>query len=174
MKRSLEMFISFHRSRMPLSPVTMLSTNCWGVIAGRGGLVLDLLAVLVGAGQEHHVVALQPLVARHGVGGHGAVGVADVQLVRGVVDRRGDIEFFLFSHDMGSSLYAPPEWKAERLISYIIKPKHPLGKFLHRKIPNPVRRVDFRRIDGAALVTFLHFSTSCTGLSTQTFAPGCA
>ena len=31
MNRSLEMFISFHRSRTPLGPVTMLSTNCWGV-----------------------------------------------------------------------------------------------------------------------------------------------
>ena len=63
--------------------------------AGLAGLVLDLLAVLIGAGQEHHVTALEPLIAGHGVGGHGAVGVADVQLVRGVVDRGGDIKLFL-------------------------------------------------------------------------------
>ena len=31
MKRSLEMFISFHKSRMPFGPATMLSTNCFGV-----------------------------------------------------------------------------------------------------------------------------------------------
>ena len=31
MKRSFEMFISFHRSRMPFSPVTILSTNSCGV-----------------------------------------------------------------------------------------------------------------------------------------------
>ena len=53
--------------------------------AGGLGLLLDLLAVLVGAGEEHHVIALQPLVAGDHVGGHGAVGVADVQIVRGVV-----------------------------------------------------------------------------------------
>ena len=66
--------------------------------AGLLGLVLNLLAVLVGAGEEHHVVALEPLVPGHGVGGHGAVGVADVELVRGVVDGGGDIELlFLIS-----------------------------------------------------------------------------
>ena len=45
------------------------------------GLVLNFLAMLVRAGQEHDVVALQALVARHGVGRNGAVGVADVQLI---------------------------------------------------------------------------------------------
>ena len=60
------------------------------------GLRFDLLAVLVGAGEEHHVIALQALVAGDGIGGHGAVAVADVQLVRGVVDRRGDIKRLLF------------------------------------------------------------------------------
>ena len=66
------------------------------------GLVFDLLAVLVGAGQEHHVVALQPLIAGHGVGRHGAVGMADVQLRRGIVDRRGDIKclFACFAHSI--------------------------------------------------------------------------
>ena len=64
--------------------------------AGLLGLVLDLLAVLVGAGEEHHVAAGEPLVPGHGVGGHGAVGVADVQLVAGVVDGGGDIKLFIF------------------------------------------------------------------------------
>ena len=64
--------------------------------AGFFGLRFDLLAVLVGAGEEHHVIALQALVAGDGVGGHSAVAVADVQLVRGVVDRRGDIKRLLF------------------------------------------------------------------------------
>ena len=63
--------------------------------AGLLGLRLDLLAVLVGAGQEHDVIALQTLVTRDGVGSHGAVAVADVQLVRGVVDGRGDIKRLL-------------------------------------------------------------------------------
>ena len=61
-------------------------------------LQLDLLAVLVGAGQELDFVALQALVAGHGVGGHGAIGMADVQLIAGVIDRRCDVEFFLI-HD---------------------------------------------------------------------------
>ena len=64
------------------------------------GLVLDLLAVLIGARQEHDVAALQPLVAGHGIGGHGAVGVANVQLGGGVVDGGRNVEFFfaLFAH----------------------------------------------------------------------------
>ena len=64
------------------------------------GLVLDFLAVLVGAGEEHHVVALEPLEAGHGVGGHGAVGVADMELIRGIVDGGGNIEITLalFTH----------------------------------------------------------------------------
>ena len=73
------------------------------------GLGLDLLAMLVGAGQEHNVVALQTLIAGDGVGGHGAVAVADVQLVRGVVNGCGDIELFLF-HGI-SLLFRRPEWK---------------------------------------------------------------
>ena len=76
--------------------------------AGLLGLVLDLLAVLVGAGEEEDVIALQALVAGHGVGGHGAVGVADVELVRGVVDGGGDVEFFLLgSFHSRSILHAP-------------------------------------------------------------------
>ena len=59
------------------------------------GLQLDLLAVLVGAGQELDVVALQPLVAGHSVGSDGAVGMADVQLIAGIIDRRCNVEFFL-------------------------------------------------------------------------------
>ncbi len=64
--------------------------------AGLLGLGLDLLPVLIRAGEEHHVEALKPLVAGDGVGGHGAVAVSDVQLVRGVVDRRGDIKRLSF------------------------------------------------------------------------------
>ena len=60
--------------------------------AGGLGLLFDLLAVLVGAGEEHHVIAAQPFVAGKGVGGDGAVGVADVQLVRGVVDGGRDVK----------------------------------------------------------------------------------
>ena len=60
-----------------------------------GGLVLDLLAVLVGAGQEQHVLALGAVVAGQRVAGHGGVAVADVQLVAGIVDGGGDVKSFL-------------------------------------------------------------------------------
>ena len=73
------------------------------------GLVLDLLTVLVRSGQEHHVIAGQALVARHRVGRHRAVGVADVQLVRRVVNGRGDIESFLFHGYLPLFLPAPNE-----------------------------------------------------------------
>ena len=63
--------------------------------AGLLGLQLDLLAVLIGAGQELDIVALQALVAGHGIGCHSAVGMADMQLIAGVIDRRSDVEFFL-------------------------------------------------------------------------------
>ena len=75
--------------------------------AGLLCLGLDLLAVLIGAGQEHHIVTLQPLIAGDGVGGHGAVGVADVQLIAGVVDGCGDIERLLL-HGV-SLLFRRPE-----------------------------------------------------------------
>jgi len=65
------------------------------------------LSVLVGAGEEAHVAAGEPLVAGHGVGGHGAVGVADVELVRGVVDGRGDIELVLFHRSFSFKTAAP-------------------------------------------------------------------
>ena len=58
------------------------------------GLILNLLPVLIGAGKEHDVVALEPLIPGDDVGGYGAVGVADVELVRGVIDGGSDIKFF--------------------------------------------------------------------------------
>ena len=76
------------------------------------GLVLDLLAVLVGAGQEHDVIACQALVARHRVGRYGAVGVADVELVGGIVDGGRDIEFLLVHWCF--PLFCPRRMKAGR------------------------------------------------------------
>ena len=72
--------------------------------AGLLGLVLDLLTVLIGAGEEHHIIALEPLVAGHGVGGHGAVAVADVKLGRRVIDGGRDIELPLagIAHSISS------------------------------------------------------------------------
>ena len=66
--------------------------------AGIGGLILDLLAVLVGAGQEHDVIALHPLEACQCVAGDSGIAVADVQLVAGVVDGSGNVECLVLTH----------------------------------------------------------------------------
>ena len=63
------------------------------------GLALDLLAVLVRAGEEVGVIAFQLFEAGGGVGGDAAIGVADVQVVAGVVNRRGDVVLFLVFHE---------------------------------------------------------------------------
>ena len=55
-------------------------------------LLFDLLTMLVRAGEEHHVFAAQAVIARDGIGRDGAVGVADVELRGGVVDRRCNIK----------------------------------------------------------------------------------
>ena len=62
------------------------------------GLALDLLAVLVRAGQKIGIVALHFLKARHGVGRHGGVGVTDVHVAAGIIDGGGDVIGFLFRH----------------------------------------------------------------------------
>ena len=54
--------------------------------------LLHLQAVLVRAGHEEDVVAVQPLEPRHRVGGDDLVGVADVRHAVGVADGRGDVE----------------------------------------------------------------------------------
>ena len=65
---------------------------------GIGSLVLNFLAVLVGAGQEHDVIALHPLEACQCVAGDSGIAVADVQLVAGVVDGSGDVECLVLTH----------------------------------------------------------------------------
>lgn len=60
--------------------------------------------MLVGSGEEHDVIALKPLEARHGVRRHGAVGVADVELGGRVVDGGGNviITSAFFAHNLSS------------------------------------------------------------------------
>ncbi|MNL67288.1 hypothetical protein D3C87_1918550 [compost metagenome] len=53
--------------------------------------LLDLVAVLVEAGQEEDLLAAQPVVAREGIGGDLLVGMADVGRRVAVVDGRGDV-----------------------------------------------------------------------------------
>ena len=53
--------------------------------------LLHLLAVLVGAGEEEHVIAVEPHEAGDGVGGDRLVGVADMRRAVRIGDRRGDV-----------------------------------------------------------------------------------
>ena len=69
--------------------------------AGLFGLVLNFLAVFIGAGEEEHIVAHEAVIAGQSIGGYRAVGVADVELVRGIVDGGSEIKFLLF-HNRGS------------------------------------------------------------------------
>ena len=95
--------------------------------AGLLGAVLDLLAVLVRAGQEHHVIAAQALVARHGIRGYGAVGVADVELIRGIIDRRGDVKLFFFF------FAAIAHGKSPSFLSFRICPLYPISGKIQAK-----------------------------------------
>ena len=73
-----------------------------------GGLLLDLLPVLVRARLEAHVKALQALKARDRVGEHDLVGVADMRLARSVGDRRRDIiRFFAHKPPLLGAFFAP-------------------------------------------------------------------
>ena len=61
--------------------------------AALGGILLDLLPVLVRAGEEMHVKALHPLIAGDRVRQHDIVGVADMRLAGGIGDGGRDIKF---------------------------------------------------------------------------------
>ena len=65
---------------------------------GIGSLVLNFLAVLISAGQEHDVITLHPLEACQCVAGDSGIAVADVQLVAGVVDGSGNVECLVLTH----------------------------------------------------------------------------
>jgi hypothetical protein len=49
-------------------------------------------AVLVGAGQEEHVLAVEPLEAGKGIGGDQFIGMADMRLAVRIGDRGRDVE----------------------------------------------------------------------------------
>jgi hypothetical protein len=53
-----------------------------------------LQAMLVGAGQEEHVLAVEPREARNRIGRDRLIGVADMRLAVRVRDRRGDGVFW--------------------------------------------------------------------------------
>ena len=72
--------------------------------AGGDGGALDLLPVLVGAGEEEDVLAEEAVAAGEDVGDDGGVGVADVGACVDVVDRGGDVEGFCWIGHGGDSV----------------------------------------------------------------------
>ncbi len=68
------------------------SVNCCGLQSGLLGGALDLLAVLVGAGEEQGVDAEGALAACDDVGNHRGVGGSDVRARVDVIDRGGEVE----------------------------------------------------------------------------------
>ena len=58
------------------------STNSAGRDARFLGRLLDLLPVLIDAGEEEDLLALQPMITRDDIGQHLLVGVADVRRAR--------------------------------------------------------------------------------------------
>ncbi len=63
-----------------------------------GGPLLNFQAVLVGTRQKVRVKAPLALVARHRVGSYCSISMADMQLIAGIINRRGDIKSRLFCH----------------------------------------------------------------------------
>ena len=59
-------------------------------------LTLDLLAVLIAAGEEKYIFPLGPVVTGNGVRNGSAVSMADVQLLTGIINRCGNKKRFLF------------------------------------------------------------------------------
>ncbi len=55
------------------------------------GDAFDVDAVLVGTGQQEHVVAIETVVASDGIGSDGGVGVANMGYVIGVINRGSQV-----------------------------------------------------------------------------------
>ena len=90
MKKSLEA-LELRRQRLEAARRCGRPAPAASTPSALGG-VGDRLAVLVGAGEEEHVLAALAHVAREHVGGDRRVRVAEVRLRVDVVDRRGDVE----------------------------------------------------------------------------------
>ena len=69
-----------------------LGSHAFGLSLG-----LDLLAVLIGPRKEPYVIALEPFEPCHGVRHDGAVGMSDMQIIAGIINRCCDVER-LFIH----------------------------------------------------------------------------
>ena len=95
MKSSFEQFIRF---TIASKRGTLRSTQLSRGQPLLGGGLLDLLAVLVGAGEEIDVVAVEPHEARDGIGGDRFIGMADMRRAIRIGDRGRDVKRCLGRH----------------------------------------------------------------------------
>ena len=122
---------------------------------------LNFLPVLVRARQKEHVVAGQAFEARHGIRRHRAVAVPDMQFVRRIVNRRGDVERALVRHEtppLYSGKKPVPNKGRAYAVSYhpgCFAPRHhaaghngarrpPLARRLEKAAPEPCSRAAYR------------------------------
>ncbi len=80
-----------HRARERAEVLRHLVGERFRRHAGSGSGLVYLLAVLVGAGQEEHLVRVEPHEAGEHIAGERGVGVPDMGHVVHIVDRRGDV-----------------------------------------------------------------------------------
>ena len=83
-------------------------------------LALDLLAMLIRAGQEEHIVARHLLESSHRVRRSRTIAMADMQIIARIINRRCDVERRFFAHPHLSLKKRPPH--ARGAIAYAINP----------------------------------------------------
>ena len=66
--------------------------------------LLHLQTVLVGAGEEEHILVVEAFKARDGIRGERRIGMADVWRAVRIEDRRRDVELLFPAHMAGSAL----------------------------------------------------------------------
>ena len=91
------------------------------------GLLLDFKTVLIGTGKEHRIKALHSFIPRHSVGRNGGIRMADVQLARRIVNRRGNVKCLVFH--INSSFLEYSRSILSPLAPYV---KHIIWRFLSK------------------------------------------
>src|SRR5690606_36661545 len=82
-----------------------------GQLLGRdtllGRALLHLEPMLIGAGEQEDLAAVQAGKAGHDITGDGCVGMAEMRLAIGVIDRRGEVEGRSPAHEVNAPWAAP-------------------------------------------------------------------
>ena len=139
-------------SAMPRNCAAISSTSAFGVVPLAVRRLLDLQAVLVRAGHEEHVIAVDALEPRDRVGGDDLIGVADMRRAVRIRDGRRDVEF----------LFRRP-WQPWRVLQIEQRPSrrspNRIGKIVEQcqneRPAVEIVDVDLARLPGD-LLTYLH------------------